>query len=396
MTEKRQKPRKKPAFSSKIVVLTILVALGGLTTGKLLAGLSFPSLISSITKTDTEAKDTDAGSRLVEKPFAFLSTQQQQQLKSLRQDMNQTAKDNNVEYLAAPVHSGPLIQVMDITVSYTATNTAQAITTKKHADQIQIKQDVILYDKDGYILPLGGQVNAISPIPNDDNNATITITLPDGTNTDLLSTTQGIITTETLPVRRLPFTALQYDEQGKSYIWRIALETLENGTPDTDTHTNATHEKTLKRFYLDITTAQKGDSYFTAPYKINTHDLIILNPKNNTRSGKVYKVAAVDMNAPITNPIKEAWNQYQNYVQAQNKKAHDIALYNCQNGIPTVQEGDISTAQGPQNVANTQNGTNGGNNGGACGGGLSLNDPAAIFRQLTAPTTGSCNNSCGG
>lgn len=270
------------------------------------------------------------------------------------------------DYLAAQPHYGPLVITQTITVTFNKDSATGEISQDKIVP-IEPGQDVILYDKDGHAMPLGGVVKST------ENNKVI-ITLPQGTKTDHLLGELDIITLETKASARLPLSALQTDETGESFIWLAQHDISENSFTFT--------RHTIKKGLSDATYFE--ESGFT----LRANDLIVLNPDDKIRSDKKYMIIITNLNAPLMNPISQAWVDYELYrLQKQQDEMHALAA-ECDSGGGSLD----------QNITDLRK------KGGACGGGNAVDyakDPMEIFNALINRGTGgtdgssSCSGSCG-
>ena len=227
-------------------------------------------------------------------------------------------------YVAAIPQYGPLIHIQEITVSYEK-DTATGTLKNDLASKIMAPQDVILYDKDHFVLPLGGKVKEVKQ---EDNSSIVTITLPQETNTDLLSSTVGIITLETSASKRLPLSALQTDENNAFYVWM--MEQKEDSV-----------KSNVRRQYINV--GMQDDKYFEeAGQEIGSFDLVLINPDKKVKSNKRYKIEQVIFEAPLNNPIKEAWTNFE--VTRLEQQQVDLlqAAEDCRNGKLNTAQQDTS------------------------------------------------------
>ncbi len=288
----------------------------------------------------------------------------------------QISENTNSDYLAANLSSGPLIQTQEIHVTFSE-DSATGSLKLEDPEKIKTGQAVILYDKDGIVMPLGGVISKVQEESN--NELLIKIDLPAGTNTDFLLTEPEIITLETNGSRRIPLSALQTEENGNSYIW-IARADIEKKA------------YTVTRQYIEK--GLSGNNFFDPGYDIDTYALIILNPDKNIRSNRKYNIEIVELNAPLHNPTRQAWIDYDLYrLEKEQEELLKIAA-DCDKGLPPAPvSGDQSPLKGDEN-GNCGDTTN------SCGD--SANDrtnPLAVFNALQKQSegVGACSSSpsCG-
>lgn len=272
------------------------------------------------------------------------------------------------DYLAAIPSFGPLVQTQTITVQY-QDDIATGLLPPEQAAKIKEKQPVILYDQEGYTLPLGGTVTTIQP---EAGQTKITISLPEKTNTEFLAPQVNVITLETIASKRLPLAALQKDNNGEYYVW-LAYADENAGV------------RRVKR--LSIKPGLSDSFYFEEDgHVIDTYDLIILNPDDKISSDSKYDIFITEMPAPLHNPIKQAWIDFELYRLQKEQDDLTEQAANCRNGL------NLETLQ-PAPA------TGGGSSCGFTGttGGAPI-DPFQIFNitpeNSTAPSCGN-NISCG-
>ena len=306
---------------------------------------------------------------------------------ALNREFEQAQKE--ADYLAAAVSFGPLVQTQEISVEYdNEKDSADGFLTLQEAKAVKARQDVILYDEDGNTLPLGGHVETIKTI--DEFTVKVTISLPNETNTQYLLKQPEIIILETTASKRLPLSALQQDKTGGEYIWTARPQE------------NKTTYKITRR-YIEKRLFDKD--YFEIGREIGVYDLVLLNPNQKTRSDKSYNILVTELNAPLHNPIRQAWIDYDLYRLEKQQEQMIQAAENCRKGInadgsPVVSKGSCGGGGGE-----TTGNSCGGSASTSCGGGTA--DPLAIFNSLleinkndssSSSGSGACgnsSNSCG-
>ncbi len=264
------------------------------------------------------------------------------------------------DYIAAPPTFGPIIKTIPLDVEFQK-NQAVGFLSLESFSQIKHRQDVILFDKEAYVLPLGGEIIGIEP--NDDTDQQkITIQLPEETNTEFLASTVEIITLETLASKRISLEALQQDTNKKDFVW-IAYNEEEN----------ATAFNKVRRLYIEI--GQSDRDYFEENgHKIESFDPIIINPDDKIKSDKKYDIFATEIAGPMHNPIRQALIDYEVFrLEAQQEELQKIAD-DCANGKKALilKPGALTLSDGTQT-------------GSGCGQASNApTDPMAIFKALTS------------
>ena len=280
------------------------------------------------------------------------------------------------DYLAIHPHFGPLVQTQKIKVTFDdEKDLATGSLNSEDLEKIRTKQKVVLYDREDITLPLGGEVSHIDKTTN-----TITITLPEGTNTSYLAAELDIIIRETVGSKRLPLSALQTDKNGETYVW-IAKQNEEQN-----------------QFQVQRQTITKGlhdSNYFEEDgHTIQAYDLVILNPNKKIRSDKNYNVVFTEFSAPLHNPIHQAWVDYEVYRLEEEQRIMAKQAEDCFNGVsaPAIPDSpEAGAATVPGSVASRN-----------CAGGNTPDDPLHVFNSLmkiinegTIEGGGSACGSCG-
>jgi hypothetical protein len=287
-------------------------------------------------------------------------------------DMNAT---EGKRYLVAKPHYGPLVLTFPLTVTYdNEKDLARARIESKESAALHPRQQVILYNLENNVLPLGGRVTSIR----ENNGGTqVLITLPDQTDTALLSPQPEVITRETIASQRVPLTALQQDEAGRDYVW-IAEES------------NVDEGYSLRRRYVSV--VNKDKFFFETDLNVlDTHDLIVVNPDANLGEGMVYNMHVTPLFAPLHNPIKQA---------EINHNLRQLALAHAD-----MKEIYEACARGESNslAIPIENPETGGMTQASCGTLTQTPDAMQIFKALTergsfiqnGNISGSCGGACG-
>lgn len=264
------------------------------------------------------------------------------------------------EYEISIPHYGPLILTQEIDVTFTG-NVATGYLPQSDMDQITKNKKVILFDKQGYALPLGGEVRSIRPQENDTSK--IVILIPKGTQTELLNDKLSIIKREEIGTKRLPNYVLQRSEDGNFYVWRATQEA-----------DNATFK--IKKTPIKI--LLRNEKYFVeAGRQIGSRDYVVINPDNALSEEKSYNFKIVDFNAPLHNPIKQAWIDLKLKNDREQQAILIQAAEDCANGVAKqdsidindVKTGDSSSADGSGSSS-------------SCGSPFQGTDPFLIFQNM--------------
>ncbi len=265
-------------------------------------------------------------------------------------------------YQGALPSIGPLVTVQKIKVSYDG-DTAIATLQQKDLDTITIGQKVVLYDDEKTTMPLGGKINRFT---SENNQIKAFIELPEGTNTEFLSNIVGVITQELRAIQRLPLDILQTDKEGGKFIW---IAQLDNAVA------------LYKLIKHPITIGAHNGIYFE-PQALHhaPEGLIIINPDNKINPDTHYMVTPAKIDAPLHNPIHQAWIDFELYrLEVQQarliKQAED-----CVNGV----EREPITGDSSSGSSNS------------CGGNTDPNDIMfQVFQSLTQPADAGGGNACG-
>lgn len=268
-------------------------------------------------------------------------------------------------YQGALPSIGPLVNLKEMKVSYD-TDFALAPINQEELEAIKIGQKVVLYDEDKNAMPLGGTVAGFTT---EDGQIITLIQLPDGTNTELLSSTVAIITRELRAMQRLPLDIIQTNEDGQQFVWIAQLD-------------NDVALYRLIKHPIEI--GLQNDIYFE-PKDLHKapEGLIIINPDKKINEDKHYVVTRTKIDAPLHNPIRQAWGEFELYRLDIQKDALAQRVEDCINGAnkaPTA--GELSAAAGSSSSS-------------SCGGSSNPDDIMfEIFQGLTQGPDGN-GNACG-
>lgn len=271
------------------------------------------------------------------------------------------------QYIGVFPSTGPLTIIKNLSVLYEG-DFAIANIEQTDLNDIKIGKKVVLYDDESVAMPLGGTVHHFTT---QNEQLNVFIKLPEGTNTEFLANIVGVITTETNASQRLPLSAIQTDQNDRTFIW-VA------------TQTSSTDLYTLKK--KDITIGIQDDRFFEPRGFHQIPDgLTIINPDKKINTETPYDVLEEKLNAPLHNPIKQAWIDYELYrLEHQQIELKEIAE-KCAQGTQEPQSGNT-------NISSAS----------SCGTSANHHDPLfQAFQSLTQPDhdhshEGSCgSNSCG-
>ena len=309
---------------------------------------------------------------------ARLEEKRQQKLQKQREKQEARARaklKGKAEYQAALPDFGPLMHMKEITVEYPSDqpDTAIGYIKQEAEDKVNVGQDVILYDQEDYVLPLGGQV---AKIEEENDQYKVTISLPEGTNTEYLSKDLEIIVFKTITSKRLPHSAVQTDSNGETYVW-VAY---------TDPADEPAHK--IKKLPIDIGITDP-DYFEERTHKIEAYDYIVINPEKTLQSDKSYSFAFVELDAPLHSPTKQAWIDYEIYKYNANQADADIRIAKCRGGTVKV------TANTEYNPFDYEN-PNIGDTTHACTSTSPTTGPLAIFNAMTNNSIGAVSTTSSG
>jgi len=283
---------------------------------------------------------------------------------------------DKADYIAAPSSYGPFIKVQKVKVKYNG-DEATAMIEKELATDIKAKQRVILYDKKNKdtAMPLGGVVQSNN---SKDGKRKVVIALPDGTNTDYLSDTVGVITLQTINSQRFPLSALKENKEGDSIIWLARQTHAQNGKIQ------------FKMEAHRIEKADKNGQFFTPKERtVGPYDLVVTNPDKFIRADNNYDLFVTKLDTPTLNPIDQAKVDFDVYVFETRQAQLIQAAEDCANGRP--KDGSTTLVDGSTSVIKT------------CGANPNQNDVMFnVFQSLketnSRPGSGACSqtaSSCG-
>lgn len=239
---------------------------------------------------------------------------------------------------------GPIVTTEPINVQY-GDDVAFTTVSDNLVDKLRTGQQVILLDKENYVLPLGGEVTAIE-------DRKITVKLPEGTTTELLNDRLFVMTNVFKNVKRIPLSAIMQNENGIPFVW-IA-------------YSSGDGYEVFPQPVSNDTSAQ-NEELIQANHKISIDDLVITNPNEQISSDYRYTIDVIEFEAPLHDPIKQAWIDYELYRLDEQQKRMIKAAMDCKHRVGPVVEGIMSTD------ASTST---------SCGGHGLPTDPMDIFREI--------------
>lgn len=260
-----------PQKTQKLTLLLFLIVLIAITVGYLISNLQNKNAQPLAVAEDSSSE---------------LTKEQKEQQKLI----------DAAQYTFSYPSNGAIVRTQGITLTYHDNGWVSSKIPVGSEKDLKVNQDVILYDKEGTTMPLGGNIRLIRP---KDNQIELIIEIPSGTKTKLLSNDAEVIVLEALASQRFPLSALQRDKNDNTFVWAVKATDEENKFQAIKTW--------VDRPFL-------GDNYFVAGKPIRASSLVILNPNKKIKNKKIYKMAQVEFKAPTKSPIKQAYYDYQNYV----------------------------------------------------------------------------------
>lgn len=249
------------------------------------------------------------------------------------------------KYTAINPNYGPIVTTESIKVTY-GEDVAFATVPEEIVDKIKIEQKVILLDKEDYVLPLGGKVTAI-------DGQKVTIKLPEGTETTLLNDRLFVMTNVFHNVKRIPLSAVTQNEDGTPVVW-IA-------TPN---------DKGYDVFQQPVSndTSAQNEALIQVNHRVSIDNLVIINPNDKLSEDYQYTIDIVEFNAPLHDPIRQAWIDYELYRLDEQQQRMIKAAENCRTGGKPPTEGDMSAENSSTSAS--------------CGDPILPTDPMEIFQEI--------------
>jgi len=358
------------SITSKIILFFVLVTLS-------LVGGAY--LVSNKEKTSVQVQEQNQAQKLNESTKNSVSKQNNKEGTNkastpfFLQNYKSPYKKTNGYVFSRP-SNGTLIKTHAIQIDINDDNTASAIIPKhktSHNNKIQGNpirkgQKVILHDKEGTILPLGGIITEIIDSEDSEGTQKIIMSLPTlihdkeetdapkDNNTDMdtdsnapplddhankdtpeqnitniefenLSREAKIITLEGRALQLFPLSAIQYDEDNIPYVWEIK---------DPTTQKKITVVKTLLPSFI------VGDQYFRAKHPITAYTHLVLNPDSKLKNDTAYPMKKTRVTTPKNNPIKASYKALRRAKLEQELERMREEARNCRTG----QQSSLKTA----------------------------------------------------
>ena len=287
--------------------------------------------------------------------------------------------------IAAPLKLGTFIITHPLSVQYDDKNDRATAFIKTLNSQTQhpIKkyQHVILYDKDGKVMPLSGKISILRQSA---SGTDILITLPKDTNTNLLKTTVDIITFQADRISMVPLRAIQYEDDNKTtYVWQASQENSDD-----------------KKFNLakqEIDISKTNTEYAILLNRLNTQIPLLLNPRENMDLEKKYDIQIKELNVPNNNPIYNAWADYVTDRNAEKIKIMALKAESCGDPDVIIDTSSIDTPIIPSKGSITTSSLTDDEQSTTCNGATDSGIISAeqIFSNIGILYKGESQNSCG-
>lgn len=274
-------------------------------------------------------------------------------------------KDTTKYNLVVPTQ-GNFIQTQKIELQFDNTkDLAMGVISDPSLTSVKQNQNVILRDKEGNILPLGGKVAFVRKSP---ELLDVLIALPKETDTKLLTSEAHIITMDVNTLKLLPRNIIHDIETDNPYIWISEI-----------------FEDKYKFKKLPIEISYENDFYVALTTTIPKDSRVLVNHDKEIETDKSFNAKTVTFAPPRYNPIYTAWLKYGEQKLLEDKEQMAINLENC-----------LKRARGEGEPSmGAQSGADGEQSCGASGGIISAEQ---IFANINAKGTNinSCgSNSCG-
>jgi len=277
-------------------------------------------------------------------------------------------KDTTKFNLVSPT-SGNFTQTQKINVVFdNKKDIAMATIKEMSVPAIEQNQNVILYDKENNVLPLGGKIAFIRKSKEELN---ILIALPQDTDTALLTNKAEIITMDAPALNLLPQKVLQQNDDGSNFIWIAKKQ-------DGDKY------KFIKQPYNLI---YSNDNFIALSQSLKKDALVLINPNDNIDENKTYNANVKIFQTTRHNPIYLSWLEY-----IEQKRITDQAQM-AQN----LQDCIDKNSPKQQAPASDQPLTSGASSscGGSSGGIISAEEIFANIKQEGQNSNSCGSNSCG-
>ncbi|MEM7618623.1 MAG: hypothetical protein AAF244_04480 [Pseudomonadota bacterium] len=241
-------------------------------------------------------------------------------------------KKDTTKYTMIVPTQGNFIQTQKIELTFdNDRDIAMAAISDTSVTSLLQNQNVILKDKDGNILPLGGKVAFIRNSP---DLIDVLIALPKETDTELLSTEAHIITMDVNTLKLLPRNIVHDIETDTPYVW--ISEKVED-------------KYKFKKQPIEI--SYKNDFYIAPGTIIPKEARVLVNYDKDVREDKTFKAKTLVFAPPRYNPIYTAWLKYGEAKLLEDKEQMALNLENCLKRAQDQSEatiGNLSTTEGTQ------------------------------------------------
>lgn len=268
------------------------------------------------------------------------------------QGIDKTLFNNTPKYQISGPAIGNFIQTKTVS-AVIKDDIATVRLNKDEAKNTAIYQNVILYNNQKIIHPLGGKVT--EKIESDDSTI-LTIRLPNDINKADIAKDMDIITLDMSGAKQIPLSALLKDKNDRQFIWMVE-----------ETNGNTS----IRRQYMEILFEREG-VFVPKGVNIKAKDVIIINPDKNLQSDKKYQFQDIVLTSPSVNPIQLSRMQHrQERLKKQSEQNKQLAI-DCKNGIRSgSQSGADNTISANLDISAE-----------SCGSATQIDDALELFRNL--------------
>jgi hypothetical protein len=188
-------------------------------------------------------------------------------------------------YQASPSSKGRAQTSVFISLQTMTGNMAVVFETADRAAGIAEGQRVLLYDKEGFLLPIVGTVHAFRRGEGTyQDSINIQISLPEVTDVPLDKAAYGEIVIKVYTgANRLPLSALTRDENGKGIVWEA----------------RKTYDGQILAHMITAQNVQLFDEYFIFDAPYDGSGLYVLNPDEKLHDGQSIKIQDLQYQAPF-------------------------------------------------------------------------------------------------
>jgi len=213
-------------------------------------------------------------------------------------EQNRPVNDKNYE--AAPVSIGPLTKTLYVDTVELSGGQSGAILPNTLIGEIELKQTVLLFNKDGKVLPTPARVQKIEPSADSPDFTKIIFDMPDIMESENLANKAGILVKNILITKRLPHSAMVIDTEGNTYLWTVK-ESLSKENSEM-----ATSGPAFIAQRVNFTPAGIGDDYFAVGREVRSGTPVILNPDSSLHEGPLNNIDITELDAPLKDPLNSA------------------------------------------------------------------------------------------